>query len=67
VVGNKIRIPEEKIFIRDNLKSMNVLGFIDQSEVIKKISLNMISLMDIDPENLAPIENIYEKLNSIKH
>ncbi len=67
VVGNKIRIPEEKIFIRDNLKSLNVLGFIDQSEVIKKISLNMISLMDIDPENLAPIENIYEKLNSIKH
>ena len=60
-------MPEEKIFIKDNLKSMNVLGFIDQSEVIKKISLNIISPMDIAPEDLIPIENIYEKLNSIKH
>jgi CO dehydrogenase maturation factor len=65
VVGNKIQIPEEKIFIKDNVKSMNVLGFIDQSEVIKKISLNMISPMDIEPEDLIPIENIYEKLKNI--
>lgn len=66
VIGNKIQMPEEKTFIRDNVKSLNVLGFIDQSDVIKKISLNMISPMDVKPEDLAPIENIYEKLNSLK-
>jgi CO dehydrogenase maturation factor len=65
VVGNKIQMAEEKEFIRDKLKSMNVIGFIEQSEVIKKISLNMLSPMDVEPEDLIPIENIYEKLNKI--
>ena len=66
VVGNKIQIPEDKKFIEDNVKPLNVLGFIDQSDAIKKISLNIISPMDIEPENLAPIENIYIKLNELK-
>ena len=67
IVGNKIQIAEEEQFIRDNLKSMNILGFIDQSEVIKKISLNIISPMDVDPDALIPIENIYKKLNEISN
>ena len=67
VVGNKIQMAEEKQFIQEKLKSMNILGFIDQSELIKKISLNIISPMDIKPEDLTPIENIFEKLNRIKN
>lgn len=63
IVGNKIQSPDEKDFLKRKLGSFDILGFIDFSDTIKKISLNILSPMDIDKKQLTPIEKIIEKLD----
>ena len=65
IVGNKIQSPDEKDFLKRKLGSFDILGFIDFSDTIKKISLNILSPMDIDKKQLAPIEKIIEALDLI--
>lgn len=62
IVGNKIQSPDEKDFLKRKLGSFDILGFIDFSDTIKKISLNILSPMDIDKKQLTPIEKIIEEL-----
>ena len=65
IVGNKIQSPDEKDFLKRKLGSFDILGFIDFSDTIKKISLNILSPMDIDKKQLTPIEKIIEELELI--
>ncbi len=65
IVGNKIQSPDEKDFLKRKLGSFDILGFIDFSDTIKKISLNILSPMDIDKKQLTPIEKIIEELDLI--
>ncbi len=65
IVGNKIQSSDEKNFLKSKLESFDILGFIDFSSIIKKLSLNIISPVDIDKEQLTQIEKIIEELDNI--
>ncbi len=65
IVGNKIQSSDEKNFLESKLESFDILGFIDFSSLIKKLSLNIISPVDIDKEQLTQIEKIIEELDNI--
>jgi len=65
IVGNKIQTFNEKNFLESKLESFDILGFIDFSSIIKKLSLNIISPVDIDKEQLTQIEKIIEELDNI--
>ena len=62
IIGNKIQSLDEKSFLKDNLKGFNILGYLDYSDIIKKISLNMISPMEIESKYLSAIDKIIDDL-----
>ena len=63
VIGNKIQSPGERQFLEKNLDGFKILGFIGYSEIIKNISLNIISPLEVDGELLTVFEEIIESLN----
>jgi CO dehydrogenase maturation factor len=62
VIGNKIGSAEEKEFIKGRLQGFDILGFIEYSDVIKRISLNMITPGEVEEEKLAPFGRIIDDL-----
>lgn len=62
IIGNKIQSLDDKSFLKDNLNGFNILGYLDYSDIIKKISLNMISPMEIDSKYLSTIDKIIDDL-----
>ena len=62
VIANKIQSPEEKEFLEDNLKDFRILGYIGYSDVIKKISLNIINPFDVKVDDLASVRILVEDL-----
>jgi CO dehydrogenase maturation factor len=65
VIGNKIQSSEDKEFLREELKDFNILGFIPNSDVIRRISLRKTSPLEIDRESIKPIEEIVKSLSQI--
>ena len=63
VIGNKIHSKEEEDFIREELKDFNILGFIPNSDVIRKISLKKTTPLEVDRESLRPVEEIVNSLS----
>jgi CO dehydrogenase maturation factor len=62
VIGNKIHSAEDEAFLREELKGFNILGFVPNSDVIRRISLKKTSPLDVDSESLKPIEGIVDSL-----
>jgi CO dehydrogenase maturation factor len=65
IIGNKIQSSEDEKFLREELRDFNILGFIHQSEDIRRISLRKISPFDIGKESMKPIEAIVESMVKI--
>lgn len=65
IVGNKIESRDEMSLMKEKLKDFHLLGFIDYSDSIRKISLNLLSPMDIEKNELIQIEDIVNKLIQI--
>ncbi len=65
IIGNKIQNSEDENFLSEELGDLNILGFIHQSEDIRRISLRKISPFDIGNESMKPIEVIVESLIKI--
>ena len=65
VIGNKIHSSEDEQFLREELKEFNILGFIPNSDVIRRISLRKTSPLEVDRETLKPFEEIVESLLKI--
>jgi CO dehydrogenase maturation factor len=66
VVGNKIQSEEDAEFLRNRLGGFDILGFVPQSNDIRRISLNLLSPFDVGKETLAPFESMIERLESMK-
>ena len=62
VVANKIQSSDERDFLEDNLKDFKLLGYIGYSDVIKKISLNIINPFDVKEDDLTTIKVIVDDL-----
>jgi len=62
VIANKIQSPEERDFLQDNLKGFKILGYINYSDIIKKISLNIINPLDVEEKELESIKLMIEDL-----
>jgi CO dehydrogenase maturation factor len=62
IIGNKIGSDDEKEFLRTRLKDFNIIGFIPYSDVVKKISLNMISPMEVETDSLTSFGRIIDDL-----
>jgi CO dehydrogenase maturation factor len=62
IIGNKVSSDAEEKFIKDKLQGFNILGFIGHSEIIKKISLNMVSPMNVGTEVLVPFKQIIDDI-----
>jgi len=65
VIANKIQGQEEKDFLKDNLEGFTILGYINYSDIIKKISLNIINPFDVKDDDLTPIKNLVDNLIKI--
>jgi CO dehydrogenase maturation factor len=63
VIGNKIQSLEERQFLQKNLNDFKILGYIDYSDMIKKISLNILSPLEVDGELLTVFEDIIDGLD----
>lgn len=62
VVGNKVRGPEEERFIRDNAQGLPVLGMIEASEEIRRISTGELSLFELGGKPLEQVAGIVKQL-----
>ena len=62
VIGNKIHSKDEEDFIREELKDFNILGFIPNSDVIRRISLKKTTPLEVDRESIKPVEEIVKLL-----
>ena len=63
IIGNKIQTTDEKVFLENKLKGFNILGFIDYSDVIKKISSNILSPLEIEKKSLEAFDRIIDNLS----
>jgi CO dehydrogenase maturation factor len=64
VVGNKVRSSEEERFIRENAgaEGLPVLGVIEASEDIRRISTGELSVFEIDGKPLEQVAGIVKQL-----
>jgi CO dehydrogenase maturation factor len=62
IIGNKIQGPEDEKFLKGELGSFNILGFIQQSEDIRRVSLRKVSPFDIGKASMKPVEAIIDSL-----
>jgi CO dehydrogenase maturation factor len=64
VIGNKVYSKEDEDFLREELNGLHILGFVPNSDVIRRISLRKTSPFAVDRESIKPIERIVESLIS---
>ncbi len=62
VVGNKVRNSAEEQFIRDNAGGLPVLGMIEASEDIRRISTGELSVFEIGGKPLEQVAGIVKQL-----
>ena len=62
IIGNRVRTDSEKSFITDNSKDLNLLGFIDYSEEIRKIDIKEASALDLDCKPITQINELIKKI-----
>jgi len=62
VVGNKVRNSAEEQFIRDNAEGMPILGVIEASEDIRRISTGELSVFKIAGKPLEQVAGIVKQL-----
>jgi len=62
IIGNKVSSEDEKKFIKDKMQGFNILGFIEHSELIRKISLNIVSPLNVGAKVLTPFEKIIDDI-----
>ena len=62
VVGNKVRNSTEEQFIRDNAQGMSILGVIEASEDIRRISTGELSVFKIAGKPLEQVAGIVKQL-----
>ena len=62
VVGNKVRSPAEESFIRDNAGGLPVLGMIEASEDVRRISTGELSVFELAGKPLQQVAGIVEQL-----
>jgi CO dehydrogenase maturation factor len=65
VIANKIQFPQEVTFLKNELGDFNILEYIDYTEDIKKISMNIVTPMEIESKSLVKFENIVKELIEI--
>jgi CO dehydrogenase maturation factor len=58
VVGNKVRSPAEESFIRDNAGGLPVLGMIEASEDVRRISTGELSVFELTGKPLEQVARI---------
>ncbi len=59
VIGNRIQSSDEKEFLVEHIKDIDIMGFLDFSDEIRKINLKKASALDIDGK---PVEQMKELL-----
>jgi len=59
VIGNRIQNSDEKEFLVEHIKDIDIMGFIDFSDDIRKINLGKASALDIEAK---PVEQMKEFL-----
>ncbi|KPJ88821.1 MAG: carbon monoxide dehydrogenase [Spirochaetes bacterium DG_61] len=62
IIGNKIQFQDEKEFLESELRDFQILGFIEYSDIIKKISLGIQSPMKIESILLESFKKIIDTL-----
>jgi CO dehydrogenase maturation factor len=62
VVGNKVRNPAEERFIRDNAEGLPVLGMIEASEDVRRISTGELSVFELAGKPLEQVAGIVKQL-----
>jgi len=55
VIGNRIQDGGEAAFLKDQLKDIDILGFLDFSDDMRKINLKHASVLDIEAK---PVEQM---------
>ncbi len=61
VVGNKVRNPAEERFIREQAQELPVLGMIEASEDIRRISTGELSLFELSGKPLEQVAGIVKQ------
>jgi len=64
IAGNKIRGPEEERFIRENAEQMPIVGMVEASEGIRRISTGEASLFELDGRPLEQVKAIIDNLET---
>lgn len=59
VIGNRIQSSDEKEFLVEHIKDIDIMGFLDFSDEIRKINLKKASALDIEGQ---PVEQMKELL-----
>jgi CO dehydrogenase maturation factor len=62
VVGNKVRGPAEERFIRENAEGLPVLGMIEASEDVRRISTGELSVFELAGRPLEQVAGIVKQL-----
>jgi len=65
VVGNKIKDPEDKEFVKSHLPDFEVLGFLSFSPNVGEADLKGVSAYDTAPETVAEATEIVKRLEGI--
>ncbi|HJO93516.1 MAG TPA: AAA family ATPase [Victivallales bacterium] len=61
-IGNKIQNSEDRDFINENLKDINIAGFIEYADIMKKLNSNDIELFSIQGRLIEQIDQILKKI-----
>ena len=66
VVGNKVATEDDRRFIMENLPQFELLGFINYNPKIIEADLKGTSVFDIDPEVVAEVRRIQQRLDQVQ-
>ncbi|MFC1504531.1 AAA family ATPase [Spirochaetota bacterium] len=64
VIGNKTANEEDKKFIKNNIKNIEILGFLDYSDDVRMISSGRTDIYSVSGAPIDQLKYILEKLNS---
>ena len=64
VIGNKVRSPEEERYIRENAGELEIVGIVEASEEVRRISTGEASLFALDGRPLEQVGAIVTALEA---
>ena len=62
IVGNKLRNPDERKFLKKHAKDFDFLGFIDYDEKLKNIDIKNISALETEGSSFEQMKQIVNKI-----